>query len=177
MRDGTEVILGVEGGSVPQGRMGRNRLLLLCADLPGLRGGGQRLPEASEPRRHNAAQCSCLPRELPSPFLPSPPGEAGRQPLSPMRGALRPETPPGPLATVNPGVSSTQGCFRQRRGCAAGPVPGKRPHHRRSEGPGSPSCSAACGPCRIPRKGSRCAEETKGDTSGSHSVPTGKAPW
>lgn len=30
-----------------------------------------------------------------------------------------------------------------------------------SEGPGSPWCSAVCGPCRIPGKGSRYAEDRK----------------
>ena len=42
-----------------------------------------------------------------------------------------------------------------------GPIPDKWLHHKRSEGPGSPLCSAVCGPCKIPGKDNRCAKEAK----------------
>lgn len=46
--------------------------------------------------------------------------------------------------------------------------PGKWLRHKHSAGPGSPWCSAGCGPCRTPGTGSRCAGEAKQDAYTQH---------
>lgn len=42
-----------------------------------------------------------------------------------------------------------------------GLVPDRWLHHKHSEGPGSPLCSAVYGPCRTPGKDNRCAKGAK----------------